>query len=40
MLELLALVISLLAFGFSFKAYLDSRWIEIDWHLNDDDESV
>ena len=39
MLELFALVISLLAFGFSFKAYLDSRWIEFDWHHSEDDDA-
>ena len=33
-----ALLISLIALGFSIKAYLDSRWIEIDWHFDDDEE--
>jgi hypothetical protein len=34
----LALALSLLALGFSVKAYLDSRWIEIDWNFEDDNE--
>jgi hypothetical protein len=33
----LALALSLLALGFSFKAYLDSRWIEIDWDFKDEE---
>ena len=33
----LALVISLVALGFSFKAYYDSKWVEIDWHFKDDE---
>jgi hypothetical protein len=33
--EILALVISIVALGVSIKAYLDSRWIEIDWNFED-----
>lgn len=36
--ELLALLISIVALGISIKAYLDSRWIEIDWNFKEDDE--
>ncbi len=38
MLDWLAIAFSLIALGFSFKAYLDNRWIEIDWNFKDDDE--
>jgi hypothetical protein len=38
MLDWLAIAISLIALGFSVKAYLDSRWIEIDWHFDEDEE--
>ena len=34
----IALIISFIALGISAKAYLDSRWIEIDWNFEDDDE--
>jgi len=36
MLNWLALAVSFIALGFSIKAYLDSRWIEIDWHFEED----
>ena len=38
MIEWIALGVSLLAFSFSLKAYLDSKWIEIDWNFKDEDE--
>jgi len=38
MLDWLAIAFSLIALGFSVKAYLDSRWIEIDWNFEDDNE--
>ena len=37
MLNWLALAVSFIALGFSIKAYLDSRWIEIDWHFKDEE---
>jgi hypothetical protein len=36
----LALVVSLFALGFSIKAYYDSKWIEIDWHFEEDDDDT
>ena len=38
MLDWLALVVSFIALGFSIKAYLDSRWIEFEWNLDEDDD--
>lgn len=38
--ELLALLISIIALGVSIKAYLDSRWIEIDWNFSEDEDGV
>jgi hypothetical protein len=38
MLDWLAIAFSLIALGFSVKAYLDSRWIEVDWNFEDDNE--
>ncbi len=37
MLNWLALAVSFIALGFSIKAYLDSRWIEIDWDFKDEE---
>ncbi len=37
MLDWLAIAISLIALGVSIKAYLDSRWVEIDWNFEDED---
>ena len=37
LMDKLALVISLVALGFSIKAYYDSKWIEIDWHFKDEE---
>jgi hypothetical protein len=31
----LSLAVSLVALGFSIKAYFNSKWIEIDWHFED-----
>ena len=36
MLDWIALVVSFIALGFSLKAYYDSKWIEIDWHFDDE----
>lgn len=37
MLNWLALAVSFIALSISIKSYLDSRWIEIDWHFDDDE---
>jgi hypothetical protein len=37
MIAWLALAVSFIALGFSLKAYYDSKWIEIDWHFNDEE---
>ena len=37
MIEWLALTISIIALGVSIKAYLNSGWIDIDWHYDGDD---
>jgi hypothetical protein len=38
MLDWIALAVSFIALGFSLKAYFDSKWIEIDWHSNEDEQ--
>lgn len=38
MLNWLALAVSFIALGFSIKAYLDSRWIEFEWNLDEDND--
>lgn len=38
MISWIALALSVIALGVSIKAYLDSRWIEIDWNFSEDDE--
>ncbi len=37
MIEWLALAFSIIALGVSIKAYLNSGWIDIDWHYKDED---
>jgi hypothetical protein len=37
LMDKLALLISLVALGFSIKAYYDSKLIEIDWHFKDEE---
>ncbi len=37
MLDWLALAVSFIALGISIKAYFNSKWIEIDWHFDDDE---
>ena len=36
MFDWIALAVSFIALGFSLKAYYDSKWIEIDWHFDED----
>ncbi len=37
MIAWLALALSVIALVVSIKAYLNSGWIDIDWHYKDDD---
>jgi hypothetical protein len=35
--EIFALLISIVALAVSIKALRESRWIELDWHFDDDE---